>query len=93
MSLFLQLLGHLLSSEVTGRVELFDEGELQPSPGEESSSDSSEKKRDSHYETQSVGFPRPLLKMIVCGEEGENLLASLRDALEVCINWDCGEEV
>ena len=88
MSLFLQLLGHLLSSEVTGRVELFDEGELEPSPTEEeSSSEASDKKRDSHYETQSVGFPRPLLKMIVWSESGVNLLGNLRDALEVGINW------
>lgn len=89
MSLFLQLLGHLLSSEVTGRAELFDEGELRPSPGEESSSDGSERKRDTHYEVQSVGFPRSLLKMIVCSESGENLLGNLRDALEVGINWGC----
>ncbi len=74
---------------VTGKAELFDEGELQPSPRSsqgETSSEGSEKKRDSHYEIQSVGFPRPLLKMIICGKNGENLLANLRDALEVGTN-------
>lgn len=68
-----------------GRAELFDEGELQPSPGEEGSSDCSEKMRDSHYEIQSVGFPRPLLKMIVFSDAGESLLGNLRAALEVGI--------
>ena len=67
------------------KADAFDEGELQPSPEEESSSDSSEKKRESHYEIQSVGFPRPLLKMIVFSDAGESLLGNLRAALEVGI--------
>ena len=48
------------------------------------SSSGSEKKgrRESHHEVRSVGFPRPLLKMIVCSENGD-LLGKLRHALEV----------
>lgn len=92
VSLFLQLLGHLLSSEVTGRAELTKRGEGggegeggdgQSSPGEDTSSTGSEKKRDSHYEIKNIGFPRPLLKMIVWNEKGVDLLGKLRDALEV----------
>ena len=86
MSLFLQLLGHLLSSEVTGRAELpSDSTELLSSPSEDApGGGGQEKRRDSHYEMRSVSFSPSLLKMIVYNENGESLLGKLRDALEVC---------
>lgn len=104
VSLFLQLLGHLLSSVVTGREEVtsrvsqprkkakeeeMEEGEEEDDEdeeeeGEDRSSSGSDGKgrRETHHEVRTVGFPRPLLKMIVCSDGGD-LLDKLRYALEV----------
>ena len=64
--------------------ERVEEDEEEGEDREDRSSSGSDKKRRRarHHEVKSIGFPRPLLKMIVCSES-EDLLGMLRHALEV----------
>ena len=105
LSLVLQLLGLLLSSDVTGREELPDlaainrrkareeekeEGEEDDDEDEEvmhennsTSGSESSRLREGNYEVRTVGFPKPLLKMMVTSAKAGDLLEELRSALEV----------